>query len=126
MTKIGILRCEKNQDRCPLTGCFTSLANQKEGFAIYDACELAGVMTCHCAGDAAVDLSKILKAKGAEAIHFCTCSFAKKTDAGWMTAPGGFCDHIDAIIERVHQETGLPCVKGTAHLPKDYDLQTWS
>jgi hypothetical protein len=25
----------------------------------------------------------------------------------------------------VHRETGLPCVKGTAHLPGDYTVRTW-
>ena len=33
---------------------------------------------------------------------------------------GGFCDHIDEIMEKVHRETGLTCVKGSAHLPDGY------
>ena len=119
MTNVAIIRCDKNMDRCPLTSCFKCLAEKKEGFAIYDDCTLSGVFTCRCPGDITINLSKILKAKGAEAIHFCTCTFAKKTDEGWVANNGGFCDNIDKIIERITQETGLPCIKGTAHLPKD-------
>jgi predicted metal-binding protein len=101
------------------------MTQQKEGFARYDGCMPAGIFTCRCPGNNAVDLAKILKSKGAEAIHFCTCSFAKKSDDDWVTTDGGFCDHIDDIIETVFQETKLPCVKGTAHLPQWYALQTW-
>jgi len=98
---------------------------KKEGFAIYEDCILSGVFTCRCPGDLAINLSKILKAKGAEAIHFCTCTFARKTDEGWAAKDGGFCENIDEIIERVHKETGISCVKGTAHLPKDYTIKIW-
>lgn len=28
--------------------------------------------------------------------------------------PWDACDHLDAIIEKVHKATGLPCIKGTA------------
>jgi len=125
MTKVAIIRCEKNMDKCPLTNCFRCLTEQKEGFAGYDECTPAGIFTCRCPGDNAVGSAKILKAKGAEAIHFCTCTFAKKSDNGWVMKAGGFCEDIDAIIERVNEETGIPCVKGTAHLPKDYTLKSW-
>lgn len=124
MTNVAIIRCEKNEDRCPLTSCFKCLAEKKEGFAIYDDCVLSGVFNCRCPGDVTINLSKILKAKGAEAIHFCTCTFAKKTDAGWIADDGGFCKDIDKIIDNIQKETGLPCVKGTAHLPKNYTMET--
>ena len=101
------------------------MTQQKEGFAHYDDCMLAGVFTCRCPGDNAADLAKILKSKGAEVIHFCTCSFASKSDDGWVTTNGGFCDHLDSIIDLVYKETMVPCVKGTAHLPKGYTIQTW-
>lgn len=126
MTKIGIIRCEKNMYRCPLTNCFKCLMEKKEGFAIYDDCVLTGLFTCKCPGDVAVDLAKIFKARGVEAIHFCTCTFAKKTDEGWIAKDGGFCENIDKIIQDVNKETGISCVKGTAHLPKNYSLETWS
>ena len=125
MTKTAIIRCEKNETRCPLTGCFKCMMEQKEGFAGYDECMPAGVFTCRCPGDNAVDLAKIIKSKGAEVIHFCTCTFAKKTDHGWDEEAGGFCDHLDDIITRVHEATGLPCVKGSAHLPKEYNPRIW-
>ena len=125
MTKIAMIRCEKNSERCPLTNCFRCLMGQKESFARYKDCVPMGVFTCRCPGENAVDLGKILKSKGAEAIHFTTCSFAKKTDEGWSLKNGGFCDDLDKIIERVYRETGLPCIKGTAHLPRDYDLKVW-
>jgi len=123
MTKVAIIRCEKNENRCPLTSCFKCLGENTQGFAGYDKSILAGVFTCRCPGDNAVDLAKILKSKGAEAIHFCTCTFANKTDGGWVSSGGGFCDHLDQIIEQVHDATGLSCVKGTAHLPKDYKVE---
>ena len=89
MTKAAIIRCGKNEHRCPLTGCFNSLRDT------------------------------------AEAIHFCTCAFAKKGEGGWVAAYGGFRDHPDEIIQRIHDAAGLPVVKGTAHLQADYSLQVW-
>ena len=120
MTQVAIIRCEKNESRCPLTSCLKCLTETKEGFAGYAAAAPAGIFTCHCPGDNIKDLAKILKSKGAEAIHFCTCAFAKKTDAGWETEKGGFCDHLDQLMDAAHEATGLPVVKGTAHLPKGY------
>ncbi len=126
MSKIAIIRCEKNQDECPLTACFATLAGKKAAFQIYNEdCQLVGLFTCRCPGDNAVDLARILKNKGAEAIHFCTCAFATQTDGGWSMENGGFCEDIDKIIERVHNETEITCVKGTAHLPGDYTIQKW-
>jgi len=123
MTNVAIIRCEKNETKCPLTNCFKCMMDSKEGFSIYNECIPAGVFTCRCPGDNAIELAKILKAKGADAIHFCTCAFAKKTESGWQTSSGGFCDKLDELIGRVHEETGLPCIKGTAHLPKGYKLE---
>jgi len=120
MTKAAIIRCEKNENKCPLTNCFKCLLEKKEGFARYGECIPVGVFTCRCPGDNTPALARILKLKGADVIHFCTCAFSKKTDKGWDSYNGGFCESLDAIIERVHMETGLPCVKGTAHLPKGY------
>lgn len=120
MTKVAIIRCEKNEDKCPLTNCFKCLVEKKEGFSKYDECMPVGVFTCRCPGDNAATLARILKSKGAGVIHFCTCAFAKKTDNGWDASNGGFCENLDEIMERVNKESGLPCVKGTAHLPKGY------
>jgi len=126
MRKVGIIRCEKNMDKCPLTNCIRCLREGKEAFSIHDDCSLTGIFACHCPGDKAVDLAKILKAKGAETIHFCTCTFAGKSDGRWVRETGGFCEDIDAIIDKVNAETGLTCVKGTAHLPAGYEVQRWT
>ncbi len=125
MAKIGLIRCEKNINRCPMTNCIRSLAEKQQSFSIYDECELIGIFSCNCPGDNIVDKAKILKARGADAIHFSTCIFATKGKDGWTIKDGGFCDHIDDLIEKVHNETGLTCVKGSAHLPSDYTLQVW-
>jgi predicted metal-binding protein len=123
MTPIAIIRCEKNENKCPLTGCFKALDKTVQGFDRYQDCTLAGVFTCRCPGDNVPGLAKILKSKGVQIIHFVTCSFAKKTDHGWDNTMGGFCDNLDQIVKQVHKETGLPCVLGTAHLPKGYTPQ---
>ena len=120
MTNVAIIRCEKNEARCPLTSCFKCLMSATEGFAGYQDPMPAGVFTCRCPGDNVARLGKILKSKGADAIHFCTCTFAGKSETGWKMENGGFCSHIDTLMEQVHQATGLPCVKGTAHLPEGY------
>ncbi|MFO8100934.1 MAG: CGGC domain-containing protein [Dehalococcoidia bacterium] len=128
MPKVAIIRCEENEDECPMTACFASLKSRKAAFEIYEEeCDLMGVYTCHCPGDCAVDLASDLKSRGAQVIHFCTCTFATQVEGrGWVMENGGLCNHdIDQIIERVHNATGLPCVKGTAHLPKNYTIQKW-
>ena len=125
MAKVAIIRCEKNEMKCPLTNCFKCLADGKEGFAGYDDITLSGVFTCRCPGDNALNLAKILKSKGAEVIHFCTCTFAAKTENGWEMNNNRFCKNIDDLIGRVHEATGLLCVKGTAHLPRGYKPEVW-
>ena len=126
MTNVGIIRCEKNVDRCPLTNCLRCLREQKEGFSNYDECRLVGIFVCRCPGEGSVELARILQNKGADAIHFCTCTFAEKAEGVWDLGKGGFCDQIDDIIQQVHQDVDIRCVKGTAHLPKDYELKTWA
>ena len=125
MTKAAIIRCEKNLETCPLTNCLKCLTLKKEGFSNYADCIPAGIFTCRCPGDNLVKLAKILKAKGADVIHFCTCMFSKKTADGWIISDDCFCTHIDDLIGQVHQATALPCVKGTAHLPEGYQPRRW-
>lgn len=120
MTKIGIIRCEKNERKCPLTGCITCLDDRTQGFADYAETRLAGVFTCRCEEDNLEDMAKILKAKGAEAIHVPTCLFANKADGKWHMEGGGLCPDPDGIISRIRRATGLPCLAGTAHLPEGY------
>jgi predicted metal-binding protein len=121
---IGIIRCEKNEETCPLTGCFNCLRDTKEGFADYDTAQLVGMFTCRCPGDNFVKLGKILKAKGAQAIHICTCTFSRKESGKW-TVGQGFCDRVDDLLKSLSDETGLPCVKGSAHLPEGYQMEKW-
>ena len=120
MTKIGIIRCEKNEKKCPLTGCITCLGEKTQGFKGYDETKLAGVFTCRCEADNVEDLAKILKAKGAEAIHVPTCLFANKVDGKWVLDGGGLCPDLDSILDRMRKASGLPCLAGTAHLPQGY------
>lgn len=120
MIKIGMIRCEKNEENCPLTGCFTSLAQTKQGFAGYDECSLSGVFTCRCPGSDFTKMAKILKGKGAEVIHVPTCTFARKQDGKWVMGDG-FCDRIDDLAVQASAEAQIPIIKGSAHLPEGYD-----
>lgn len=119
MSKVAILRCAQNSMRCPLTSCFKCLTACQQGFARYDQAELAGVFTLPATLEETVELARILKAKGAEAIHAVTCAFAHKGDGGW-TLGNGFQPDLDDRLRAAAQATDLPCVKGTAHLPAGY------
>jgi predicted metal-binding protein len=124
MAKIGLIRCEKNEDRCPLTSCLLSLRDGKQGFARYFKTELVGVFTCHCPGDCIAGQAQILKNKGADVIHMCTCAFAGKEDGQWVNDKG-FCERVDELLWRVTEQTGLPSVKGTAHLPAGFTIRVF-
>jgi predicted metal-binding protein len=119
MAKIAILRSEANARKCPLTSCFKCLAERVEGFSGYADAHPAGVFSIDPNPEETVRLAKILKAKGAEAIHVATCAFAHKGNGGWILGDGLEKD-LEPILKRVAAETGLPCVLGTAHLPKGY------
>ena len=123
MVKIGLIRCEKNENRCPLTGCFRSIETATQGFSMYEEAEIVGVFTCRCPGDRLVEYGKILKSKGAEVIHFCTCAFSEKSDGKWVLG-NGFCDRLDDLMRNLSDATGLACVKGSAHLPEGYRPET--
>jgi len=125
MSKVAIIRCAANESTCPMTNCLKCLFERREGFSVYNDAQLMGLFTCRCPGDTTVELATILKQRGADALHFCTCTFARKSAGGWDLSEGGFCDHIDDLIDRIHTEVNIRCVKGTAHLPKGYDLQIW-
>lgn len=117
--KIGILRSDKNSRRCPMTNCFKCLAQRREGFEDYSETELAGLFTLTPDLEENLGLARILKAKGAEAIHVVTCAFAHKGEGGWVLG-NGLENGLDETLERMARDTGLPCVKGTAHLPAGY------
>mgnify|MGYP001130763833 CR=1 FL=1 len=125
MANLGIIRCEKNETRCPLTSCLKSLSESVQGFSSYDHAELIGVFTCRCPGDSLVNLAKILKSKGADAIHFCTCTFAHREDGKWVEG-GGYCDRLDNLLRHLSAEADIPCIKGTAHLPEGYRAEQYA
>lgn len=125
MAAIGLIRCEKNENRCPLTGCLKSLENHVQGFSNHDHTELVGVFTCHCPGDDLIDKAKILKSKGADTIHICTCTFASKKDGQWVK-DGGFCGNIDDLMQKMSSAAKITCIKGTAHLPDGYQPQVFA
>lgn len=124
MANIGVIRCEKNEGHCPLTSCLKSLRNMKEGFSSYENAELIGVFTCRCPGNSLGSMAKILKSKGADAIHFCTCTFAHREDGKWVGG-GGYCDELDTLLQHLSTEVDIPCVKGTAHLPEGYKVEAF-
>jgi predicted metal-binding protein len=119
MKQIGIIRCEKNENRCPLTSCLTALNEGREGFFDEDDHRLMGVFTCRCPGDGVADMARILKSKGAGQIHFCTCTFAHKDKDGWVEGDG-LCPHAAELARNAARAAGIPCVLGTAHLPKGH------
>lgn len=125
MTKIGLIRCEKNENRCPLTGCIHTLENRTQGFAMYDETQLVGLFTCRCPGDDAVQMAKVLKSKGADVIHLCTCIFAHKADGKWVMG-NGFCDTVDDLARRISDGADIDCVKGSAHLPPGYQPERFT
>ena len=126
MTKIGLIRCDNNLDTCPMTGCLTCLQKREQGFSGYEQTSLTGIMTCHCPGDDIAAKAKLLKKKGAEVIHLCTCLFSKRKDGKTWSLGNGYCDHADAMAARIAEETGIPCIKGSAHLPRGYTPEVFS
>jgi predicted metal-binding protein len=124
MTQIGVFRCQENAQKCPLTNCFKSLRGRVQGFAGYDEAELAGVFTLSDRAEENLALAKILKSKGAEAIHIVTCAFCQKGQDGWQLG-NGFRSQVDETARSIAEATGLPCVKGTAHLPEGYEPEVF-
>lgn len=125
MTNVAIIRCEKNEDRCPLTGGIMAARQETQGFAGHVDPVIMGVFTCRCPGYNVGDLARILKAKGAEVIHFPTCLFSSKRDGVWFQG-NGFCDRLEEIVKTACAASGLPCVLGTAHLPEGYEVRVLS
>ena len=125
MTRIGLLRCRDNELTCPLTNCFRSMREKIQGFQDYQETSLIGVFTIPDDMDQAVDLAKILKSKGAEAIHMATCAFSHKAEGKTWTLGQGFYAQADELARRIASEVGIPCIKGTAHLPDGYQPEVF-
>ncbi len=126
MTAIGLLRCRENETKCPLTNCFRSLFSREQAFSRYESTQLAGVFTIQEDWDRTLELAKILRSKGAEVIHITTCAFAHKESGTTWQLGDGFFPNSDELCAAVARETGLPCVKGSAHLPPDYTPQVFT
>lgn len=125
MTKIGLFRCPQNEEKCPLTNCFLSLQEQKQGFSRYEYPRLAGVFTLRESIEDNLALAKILKSKGVDVIHFVTCSFSHKDEGKNWYLGNGFFDNVDHIAQKIAEEIGIPCIKGTAHLPENYSVEVF-
>jgi predicted metal-binding protein len=119
MTKIGLIRCERNADKCPLTGCLTCIRETRQGFNGYDEAELVGMFTCTCPGDDLAEYARVLRKKGAEAIHLSTCAFSHKGEGQWIMGDG-LCVEPDSVMKKLSGAVDIPCVMGTAHLPPGY------
>ncbi len=126
MSKIGIFRCQGNEKKCPLTNCLLSLQQGKQAFSSYDEVELYGVFSLQEDFEENVNLANIMKSKGVEVIHIVTCAFSNKSSGKNWELGGGYCSNVDSLAEKIARETGLPCVKGTAHLPQEYELESFT
>lgn len=121
MKNIGLFRCRDNDQRCPLTSCLQSIKAGRQGFAAYDQARLVGVFSLQDTMDENLALAEILKQKGAETIHFVTCAFCHKDENKTWHLGNGFINNVDELARHISLRTGIPCVKGSAHLPADYD-----
>jgi predicted metal-binding protein len=102
-----------------MTGCLTCIKKVRQGFEMYEQAELVGVFTCTCPGDDLPGYARILRKKGAEAIHLVTCAFSHKEDGQWVNGHG-LCGNLDRVFQKMAEAVDMPCVKGTAHLPEGY------
>ena len=102
-----------------MTSCLKALDRGREGFQGEGELKLMGVFTCRCPGGGVADMARILKSKGAEQIHFCTCMFAHKDKDGWIEGDG-LCPHAADLARDAARAAGIPCVLGSAHLPEGY------
>ena len=126
MTAIGLLRCPENEFKCPLTNCFRSLLSRQQAFAGYEHTDLAGVFTMHRNRDTTLDLARILQSKGAEVIHVVTCAFAHKDQGKTWHLGNGFVSNVDDLCAAISTASGLPCIKGSAHLPRNYSPEVFA
>ena len=123
MKRIALFRCRDNEEQCPLTSCLQSIEACRQGFASYEQARLVGVFSLQDAAEETLALAEILKQKGAEAIHFVTCAFCHKDEHKAWHLGNGFVHDLDGLARQMADRTGIPCVKGSAHLPKDYQAE---
>ncbi len=104
MTKVGIIRCEEQSERCAGYTCFPTLRNKSGAFTIYDNVELVGFDTCGGCGrnksDKILPRAQRLKDKGAEVIHLSTCLV-------------NTCPWKDLFAKEIKEKVGIPIVEKT-------------
>ena len=110
MTKIGIIRCQENSNRCAGHNCFPAIYNRTGYMAEYDAIELVGFDTCGgCPGprnfDKIVDRGLRLEKDGAEVIHLGTCLVL-------------FCPNKDKFKAALEEKISIPIKEKTHTRPQ--------
>ena len=126
MKNIGLFRCQDNEHKCPLTSCIRSIEGCRQGFASYEQARLVGVFALQADLENNLALADILKQKGADTIHFVTCAFCHKDESKTWHLGNGFFEGLDDLAKTMTDQTGLPCVKGSAHLPSDYQVEQFN
>ena len=104
MTKIGIIRCGENSERCAGWNCFPAMANKTGKFEGYDTIELVGFDTCggcgHGKPEKIVKQARELVKHGAEVIHLGNCLAAD-------------CPSKDVYIKALKKRIKVPIVERT-------------
>jgi len=104
LTKIGIIRCDENSEKCAGWNCFPAIANKTGEFKQYDTIEIVGFDTCggcgHGKPDKIVKQARTLKKHGAEVIHLGNCLAAD-------------CPSKDVYIKALKKRIKIPIVERT-------------
>jgi len=72
--KVGIIRCQQTEDRCPGNTDFKVAKDGKLAFEIIGPSEFVGFVSCGgCPGKRAISRAKLMVERGAEVIAFASC-----------------------------------------------------
>jgi predicted metal-binding protein len=100
MKKIGILRCQQAEDRCPITLDYKVAT---EGSLVFEGtrpAQIVDFVSCGgCPGKQAVARSKLMVERGAESIVFASC-ISKGNPLGFP------CPHYTAMREAIIRAVG--------------------
>jgi len=98
--KIGLIRCQQTENLCAGTADFAAIKNGTGAFEKLGSVEIIGFVSCGgCPGKNAVRRAKLLAARGAEAIVFCSC-ISKGTPIDFP------CPHFEAMRKAVSDKLG--------------------
>lgn len=100
MKKVGIIRCQLTEDKCPGTNDFRAAANGLKAFETVGNCEVIGFISCGgCPGTKVSNRVQLLEAKGANVIAVSSCitkgSPFKKSCHNWTKMNADIKSHID-------------------------------